>query len=389
MLKQVNVFMFLHGYYYKDVRVKKEAISLAKNGFIVTVLCLREKTELYSHYPDKYGIRVIPVRKMKEDTRKTPLGMLLFWISLLQLTWKMKDITIVHAHDLPSVPPGIMLKFFHKTKFLIFDAHEQFSDAVYDYFGSLAFGITQLIENLCTKQSDLLIGVMKPQLTLVRKRIRTPKNLSFCYLPNYPVLNGFLKNPRFHDRNDVFKVIFLGSMQPERCYDQLIEAAKILQERSYPSEIKIIGDGPMYSHILDRVKNENLENIISMTGQLEQEKALEITYEGDAGLILVAPQRNMRSIMPNKFFEYLQLGLGVISVKANGIGSYIKRINGIFIENPMNPESIAQAIIHLQEDETRRKKMVLKAQKLIKEKWNWSTCEKRLVDSYKKLLISK
>ena len=68
---------------------------------------------------------------------------------------------------------------------------------------------------------------MKPQINLVKKRLRTSNNLSFCYIPNYPVLNGFLRKPRFHNRNAVFKVIFLGSMQPERCYDQLIEAVKI------------------------------------------------------------------------------------------------------------------------------------------------------------------
>ncbi|MFX0152392.1 MAG: glycosyltransferase family 4 protein [Candidatus Hodarchaeota archaeon] len=386
MSKNPKIFMFLHGYYYKDIRVKKEAKSLVKNGLDVTVYCLQEKDETYSKNNVNSGIKVIPVKKMTEEKRKTPMGMLLFWFCLLRSIWKINNITIIHAHDLSSLPPGILLKLLRRTKFVVFDSHEQFSDAVYDYYGPLAFGLTQLIENFCTKRSDLFLGVMKPQIELVKKRIKNYSNIYFSYIPNYPELTGVLKKPCFHVRNQVFRVIFLGSMQPERCYDQLIDASKILRKEDYSCEIFLIGDGPMYSHVMNRVRNENLEDMIILTGHLPQEEALEITCKGDVGLILVEPQRNMRSIMPNKYFEYLQLGLGLICVKANGIGLYMKRIDGVFIDDPMNPESIAQAVKVLYNDEERRKKMVLKAQQIIERKWNWSTCEKRLIDSYNALL---
>jgi glycosyltransferase involved in cell wall biosynthesis len=379
-----NVIMLLHAYLYNDWRVLKEANSLAKHGYNVTILCLRFQDESYENYFQKYGFSVRTILTIDYQKRRSLVGVLLFWISSFRTLLNISNVDIIHSHDLPALVPGILFKMMRRNIYVVFDSHELFADAIYDLYGVLVYSIVQIIENVCIFFSDVYIGVMESQITLIKKRIPRNEHIQFHYIPNYPELVDVMSNPITNKRNQIFTLAFLGSMTEGRCYDELLDAIKLLVARDYNIKLYIIGMGVVFNHISNRVHDENLAEYVTLTGYLTQNEARVVTAHSDVGLILVQERRSTVNIMPNKFYEYLQLGLGVISVYANGIGKYLKFVEAGIIDYPVTQIGIYSAIVELMNNESRRKRMILKGQQMIEKKWNWTTCESELLSAYSK-----
>jgi glycosyltransferase involved in cell wall biosynthesis len=388
MKTKKTVVMLLYAYLYNDWRVLKEAKSLVTNNYNVTILCLLFQDESYDNYKNSYGIEVIPILKISYEKRKSFKGLMLFWYYCIKQMSIMTDIDVIHSHDLPGLIPGVFYKYMRRGMYLIFDSHEMFADAIYGLYGRYIYSIVQIVENVCIYNSDVYIGVVKSQIELTKKRIRNHNHINFYYIPNYPELSGIMKSNINHQKNNVFKIAYMGSMVKGRFYNELIDAIKLLVNNNHSIKLYIIGTGEMYNPIIKKIKREKLLKYVTMTGYLNQNEARRVASFSDVGIILVKESRNTVYLMPNKFFEYLQLGLGIISVHANGIGKYLDFVDAEITHRPVNANRIADSILAVMNDEDRRQRMIKKGQTMINQNWNWTTCEKTLIIAYNKLLYS-
>ena len=87
---------------------------------------------------------------------------------------------------------------------------------------------------------------------------------------------------------------------------------------------------------------------------------------------------------PVKLFDYLSAGLPVV---ANDVSAWTKIItdNNVGIVTPDNPDSFANAIIELLENQPFREKCRSNALNLIKREYNWKNSAKKLLTIYEQL----
>ena len=136
-MSKKNVGIVLDKEFYSDIRVRKEADILVKNGFNVFVLCYRFKNYNYSK------VQPIEVTSIKLSKKVKNILFFLFQrLPIYEYLWSKKirqfilenSIDTIHAHDLyMSKCAHKAIKSSKKEVELILDLHENYPFAVNSY----------------------------------------------------------------------------------------------------------------------------------------------------------------------------------------------------------------------------------------------------------------
>jgi hypothetical protein len=243
--------MLLYGHFPNDNRPRKEAISINRAGFNVTVYCLgfsnEQRTETIYH-----GSNHIKIRRLIFTTsisRINPLNMIKFWIMSILICIKenRKKTNIIHTHDLTALPIGYLISFLLPS-ILIYDSHELFPETANRRLGTV-FGASFLVlEKICFARVSYLIGVTASQLKVLKKRCKSP---AFA-VPNYPLLAELPEPKRnrqpMKNKRKKWVIGISGAVIPDRGHIQTIEALKILQTKK-KIEFWVVGGGPCVQEI--------------------------------------------------------------------------------------------------------------------------------------------
>jgi len=98
--------------------------------------------------------------------------------------------------------------------------------------------------------------------------ISSMENSSNVYLIYHGVDFKALKKqvPQFNVKKQVPLLLSIGRFVEKKGYKYLIEASKILKDRGFAHEIKIIAGGPMYQNTLMQIKKFKLEDRVEILG---------------------------------------------------------------------------------------------------------------------------
>src|SRR3989344_5084544 len=168
----------------------------------------------------------------------------------------------------------------------------------------------------------------------------------------------FSKNP-----NEIV-LITTSRLVEKNGIGDVIEAMKFLPENV---KFKIIGSGPLEDNLKFKIKNLKLEDRVTLLGNIDNINIPKFLHEA---LIFVRP--SLSEGMGVSFIEAMAVGLPVIATPVGGIPDFLKHEEtGLFCE-PNDPESIAEQVRKLVGDKLLREKIIENAQKLVKEKYDWS-----------------
>ncbi|MDD2367091.1 MAG: glycosyltransferase family 4 protein [Desulfuromonadaceae bacterium] len=185
---------------------------------------------------------------------------------------------------------------------------------------------------------------------------------------------------------DDFLAIFSGAHGIANGLDAVLDAAAELKRKGR-NDIKLvfIGDGRLKPALVKRASNESLDNCLF----LNPVPKLELTAYlrgADAGLMILD---NIPAFYygtsPNKFFDYISIGLPVIN-------NYPGWLAGIIIENscgcalePGNPKSFAESLEQLADNPDLTKQMGLNARALAVREFDRKDLGNRFVDFLEKV----
>jgi glycosyltransferase involved in cell wall biosynthesis len=168
------------------------------------------------------------------------------------------------------------------------------------------------------------------------------------------------------------RLITVGRLSVTKRVEILIEAIDILNRQS-KVRFKIVGGGQLLQKLKQIVTENNLDNIVELTGRIDSEEMPQIYRQNDVFI-----SASKMEGMSNAMLEAMASGLPIIATRCEGVDELIDE-NGLVIENA-NAEEIAKAIKKLIDDPQLRNQMSEAARKQA-EKFTWG----QIADQYLKI----
>ncbi len=143
------------------------------------------------------------------------------------------------------------------------------------------------------------------------------------------------------DNEDIFKVVYVGSIRKVNNLGLLLDAAKMIKD----PHIKILvwGGGDEMEMLKKRIRDEGIKNV-AFKGFVEKKYIPYITTKSNLNLIHNNPSVFFKyGISFNKIFDYLAAGKPILSTFPSKYNPAVMSNAGIQVETP-TAENVAKAI---------------------------------------------
>ena len=353
----------------RDTRIfYKECVSLAKAGYEVYLV---EQGESF----EESGVHVIGVGQPSGGrlSRMTSFARKVYEAALAV------DADLYHLHDPELLPYGLKLK--KKGKKVIFDSHEFTAESILEkeWLPELLRTIVHRCyvdyEACVCRQLD---GIITISPHVVEYFIKTnPKTVQ---ISNYPIMTEDYQVPDFSRQ----RIGFAGGVTAQWMHESILKA--LAQNPSCRYTLC----GPCEAGYLEKLKALPAWKQTDYFGKiphLEVSKQLSRCY---AGVALSHPCRNSDwhngSMGNTKIFEEMMAGLPVICTNFTRWQAFVERWHCGICVDPENVEEIAEAIRYLLDHPDEARQMGENGRRAVKEEFNWSVEEKKLLALYEELL---
>ncbi len=325
----------------------------------------------------------------KDNFIKRTTTFLKFSFKGIQLALK-KDYDLVFATSTPltSSIPGIFAKVFRNKPFIfeVRDLWPELPKAMGVIKNPFVLLLMSFLEFISYKSAVACIGLSPGIVKGIKKRVPDKKTIMIPNGSDLSLLNGTISR-----KNDnKFIAVFTGAHGLANGLDSVLDAAKILINKSISDiEIHFIGDGALKEKLIKRVADEGLINCIFLDPLPKVELFNYLKVNADVGLmILDNVPAFYYGTSPNKFFDYIGLGLPVINNYPGWISDMIKEKNcGLFVD-PGNSQAFANALVSLKSDKSLLKKMGNNSRLLAKNSFNRKDLSLEFVNFIEKCIKS-
>ncbi len=380
-----------------DARVRKQAFSLAKNGYYVVLLMFNSslhKKKIYKQANIEYHEYQFRSYKNK-STKKAKITRFLqavFFILKINSYIVTHRADFYHAHNLKFLIASIMSAKLHQSK-VVYDAHELHSakHAPINIKNRFINRFNLIYEKMCLKSVDLFIqaSIERAQYVAEKYRIQEPKVIENHI--NYISISDEKKDVRqkLKLNNNLKYIIYVGviRLRSNRRLEAIIDALNLL-----PKDIHFLLLGPASdkdkSYVSNYALNNNVYERVHILDTVPYNEVVKIISSADISVIpLVADSENTRLSALNKISESCMAGLPIACsdypnlkkiINENPIG----KIGSVF--NIDSAFEIAEAIRHclIPENLAEYKKNCLR---LAKTYLNWENEEAILIKLYNSL----
>lgn len=314
-----------------DVRVRKSCEALVEKGYDVLLVGRR----LHSS-PDlpQYNYRCIRMRLL---FTKGPLFYMFFNLRLfLLLLFKSSD--LYFANDLDTLLPNYLLARL-KNKPLIYDSHEIFCEVPELQRTPLKKKIWQKLEKTIVPKIKYCITVNNSIAGYFQKLYGT-QFIAVRNIPPAPSITVFKTRIELGLPSDKKIILLQGAgINIDRGAEELVEAMQYVDN----ALLLIIGSGDVWQHLEKRAAQ--LPDKIKLINRLPKDDLMHFTHNADIGISIDKNNNlNYRYSLPNKLFDYLQMGLPVLASNLTEIATIISTYNaGEFITG-YEPKVLAENI---------------------------------------------
>lgn len=353
-----------------DQRVQKECNTLHKMGY--EVLLIGRKSSR------KFLLNQLPYKTIRfcNFFKRGPSMYLMFNLQLF-FYLLFKDTDVLWANDLDTLLPNYWISRLKKAK-LVYDSHEYFTESVYR---NSSKKIWEKLENYLFPKLKNVVTVNDSIKNIYEEKFRVSitviRNVPYRFVKKKINLNVVLPENK--------KILLIQGMglNENRGMEEAVEMMQFL-----PNDFMLyfIGNGTILNQLKKRVSDLQLESKVTFIHPLPYEEMMEYTTQSFLGLIFekIDISDEHRFSLPNKFFDYLQAGIPVLSSKAPEIKRIIEKYNvGDFI-NSFDPKEIAEKIISISTDHVVYERWKHNTEKA-SEELNWENEETILINFMKDL----
>ena len=364
----------------RDSRVEKQAISLTKAGYDLTVYGLWKEGLQENERKTGFNVRRI---KIYTSFLKGSLGRLIKFVEFTcKVSWSIKQREIIHCHDYHPLPAMLIAKFFFRSKFsVIYDAHEFESQKLgLGKFSRLAINT---LEKISSRFIDGFITVSGSILEMYKNLFpEIPKTL----ILNCPVQEDLDVWNKFDSslslRQGSVKCLYQGGFIPYRGIPELLEASGDSQFKDI--NFIFMGHGGITK------AGKNLERqIVSMSKSHENiyhvksvpmNELLKYTSSATVGCVLTVDNcLNHKFSLPNKFFEYAMAGLPILVSDLPEMRKFVEKYECGVVCKSVTPQGVISGLKKLLSGNLDK---LSKNSRKMAEEHSWEIQEKKLLSLY-------
>ncbi|MDB6033853.1 MAG: glycosyl transferase group 1 [Verrucomicrobiales bacterium] len=347
----------LHSYFLTDPRPRREAEALAKEGFEIDVICLRDgPSEPTREIANGINIRRVPLRHHRGNKLNyfIEYGSFLFGAAALLAGRSFrKKYDLVHVHNMPDVLAfsAIVPKLLGAK--VILDLHDPMPELMMSIYGlQEKSGFVRILKWLEKLSIGFADKVITPNIAFkelfVRRKCPADKIHIVMNSPKTEIFNPELypaAKPEVAGPKKPFKLMYHGLLVDRHGLDTAIEAVDLLRSRIPTIEFHIFGRPTPYMEEMEQlIAKLGLKEIVIYHGPKTQKEIAQAIMQIDLGLIPNKRSAFTEINMPTRIFEYLAMGKPVVSPDTKGIRDYFDRKTMLFFE-PGDRKDLANVIL--------------------------------------------
>lgn len=279
---------------------------------------------------------------------------------------------LICAIDLDTIVPCYFISVF-KRKIRVYDAHELFCEMKEIVSRPNIYKVWKWIERTFVPKFKYGYTVNEP----IRDILSKDYKVDYEVIMNVPILTNLpqVKHEHF--------IIYQGAVNHGRCFETLIPAFKWIN-----CQFLIYGEGNFYTDAKELAVRYKVEDKIIFKGIVSPNELRTITPKALLGITLFENNglSNYYSLA-NRFFDYIHAGIPQLCVDYPVYRSINKEFEVARLIADISPQSIADSINRLLDDEPtlfRLKGNCLKARMV----YNWQEEEKKLILYYETIFKS-
>ncbi|RYG74321.1 glycosyltransferase [Lentibacillus lipolyticus] len=407
MAKKVCMIVAHHPF--TDARIfKKEAKSLQKNGYHVTIIAPRQNGKLFdidgTPFQKRFRSKVFTYEGIKivtyhSESSQKGLSTVLSHESLWERRGFQNQLTqlalqenadIYHAHEYLSLFAGVGVKRLMKKRKgknvkLLYDSHELTPDPLDPKYSEDRRNLLKQQLLAMLKEVDHIITVSDS----IKSWYATHQpNLPVDVIYNSPPLAKDFKPKTFTPNK--LTVGYEGNIDTQkRLKEKIIRISERCSKEIGDFQFKIIGG----SRFGDSIKTpEHLQPYVKQTGWVDYHSIPKHMRDIDAGLIDlegVEHSLNQDYALPNKFFSYLNNGIPVITNRCREMEGFINKHRcGLVLDKAdATSEDFANALLSLHQNQRKLQYMSQNGRNVMEKFYSWENMEKRLLAVYQSLSV--
>jgi len=297
-------------------------------------------------------------------------------------------IDIIIVRDLPMAIAGIWAGKRHNIP-VIFDMAEDYVAMVWDIWRARKFQalnflvrnpyLAKLVENYVFKKSDQILVVVEEARDLVIARGVMPEKVTI--VGNTPVLDDFIQadvvsNEIIDQIRSRHSVIYTGGIQMGRGIQVVFDAIPEIVKEIADFLFVIVGDGYATPILKEMMREKKVQDHVLWVGWVDHKFIFDYIRACKAGIIPHFTSDHVHTTIPNKIFDYMGLGLPVVSSDAVPMKRILEQeICGVTFKSG-DPIELGRAIVSTYMSDVNYGMNGISA---VKEKYNWAEDKDRLL----------
>jgi glycosyltransferase involved in cell wall biosynthesis len=293
------------------------------------------------------------VSPYRQNNWKRQLNMLSFCLHLLlrllpaaqlgRLSGRAPDLILASSPQLPAAFTCLWIARLSRIPFVL-EVRDLWPQVLIDQGGqspqSLMVRLLGWMERQLYTQAHTVVVLAQGAERYVRERgaRRT------AWLPNGPDLELFSPQPLPPDQ-PTFTVLYAGAHGDANALENVIEAARLLEQRNSQVRFQFIGDGPEKQALMQLAAG--LKTVVFNDPVPKAEIPVRMA-QADAILLSLRDVPLFRyGVSPNKLYDAYAIGRPVITTVAGSINAEVETHSLGVTAEPGNPQALGDAIVRL------------------------------------------
>jgi len=314
------------------------------------------------------------------------LSFILSSLLAIPLTGKIDVIWAANPNIL-SIIPALVFSLFKRCPIAL-NVDDPWPEDLYNFNlikeGSLLSKIAELLARIAYHKARLITPISPGYTTIITNKYGVKPDKIRVVRAGVDI-HKF--KPLKKARNDnKFRVLYTGAFSVAYDFDQILMAAKLIEQEDNQVEFIIQGGGELADHIKTKVKELKLNNVKIIDKVISRGEVAQLLNTAD---VLILPLKDFGKPylgISSKLYEYQAAGKPIICCAKGQPAEYVKETRSGIVVKPGDYEALAKAVLYLKENPELAEELGGNGRKYVEDKLSIEKIGLQMVETFRTLL---